>query len=933
MNEQLELNDVETLDTAMAAPPEVDDLLVEQPDGSFIVRAPAPKTGSGFNENLAENLPDGNSWAREIHELVKIDVESRKERDKQYAEGIQRTGIGQDAPNGADFEGASRTTHPMLTKGCVDFASRAIKELYPAAGPCRTEIIGEQTEEKIGRAERKRRFMNWQLTTQITENRTELERLLSQVPLGGCQYKRWWWDPELGRPRTEAVYVDDVYTPYGWSDFYSSPRTAIRQRILRQEFERRKRVGMYVERATDTGADMSERTESSEAADKSVGVSDDALVYDKEGLRTVWEVMVLLDLEGDDDMAPDRAVPYIMHFDDDSRLLGLFRNWREDDKRYAPQAYISEWPFIPWRGGPAIGLAHLIGSLAAAATGSLRALLDAALIQNSQSAVKLKGGRTSGEQVAVSQTQITEMSAPANVDDIRKLIMPLPFPGPSNVLFTLLEWLTGQSEIFIATASEKIADAKDMPVGTALALIEHGSVNFSAIHSRLHNALKKDLEILHRLNAENLTEEQIEDALGDIKVTPEDFQGPVDVVPVSDPNIFSEAQRYAQIQAVLQLKADPQFAQFFKADKLLIRVLKLLQIQGIDEISSAQGEPERLPATQENYELAAKGVTLKVYDDQDDLAHLQAHVQFGMSPILGSNPLVGSTSMAPLVDHCRMHLLALYRKHCEAAYQAFKTLMSMQLGDQMSDDEIRAKTTAFVDYALAQVLGPMIMPGLQAMQAKAMEYAPKPPVNPDVAAKLAVEQARLDFDKTKAVEANQLEKLQMMVDDRLEALDRAANRNLAELAASIQIYRDQQKQGADFLLAQFHAQQEKQTALLNAVLAAASAPKSNSVVVDSAALQNGSPLIGGLADALGGALNNIGQTLAQSMTNTIAGLSEQQAQFASNNQQETALNRAVLADLQQSLQALTRAQLAPREGKIIRDASGTRVVSVPQLGG
>ena len=557
--------------------------VVENSDGSADVMEPDEDTprDPSFDENLADVFDPAYlmQLGTDLMEVIEKDVEDRKKRDTQYEDGIRRTGLGKDAPGGADFEGSSKAVHPMLAKGSVDFASRSVKELMPSNGPCKTQIIGEQTQEKIDKAERKRKYMNWQCTTQIEEYRAELERVLSQVPLGGAQYKRWWWDDQLRRPRTEAVFIDNVFMPYGCSDFYTAPRIAYRQMITQQEYESRIRSGLYIdtpEADNPNSLVTGDLSKSQVASDKVEGVDDtNALVYNEDGLRRMWQVEILKIEDQDDVLDGETLAPYIIHIDDSSKMVvGYFRNWKEDDDRMRKKHWMTEWPFIPWRGGPAIGLAHLIGTLAGASTGALRAILDSAHISTFPGAVKLAGGRAPGESIQVSPTEIKEIDAPAGVDDIRKLIMPFPFPGPSAVMFQIMEWLTQQAELVVATASEKIADAgNNMPVGTALALIEQGSTNFSAVHMRLHNSMKRDLEILHRLNAENMEDEETVADLGELVVGRADFQGPMDIVPVSDPNIFSETQRYAQLQAVMQLKNDPALAQFFKQDALLAHAL------------------------------------------------------------------------------------------------------------------------------------------------------------------------------------------------------------------------------------------------------------------------------------------------------------------------------------------------------------------------
>lgn len=254
--------------------------VVEQPDGSAIVMEAeeVEYASPEFGVNLAESLPDGfiSALGLEQAELIESDRRSREPRDKQQAEGIKRTGLGKDAPGGASFDGAAKAVHPMLAKGCVDFASRAIKELFPATGPCKTQIIGEADDAKIDKAERKKQYMNWQLTTRIQEQRAEFERLLSQLPLGGSQYKRWWWDAELGRPRTETVYIDDVFLPYSQSDFYTSYRVTHRQWVSQAEYDSRVASGLYRDIYTSApNAGWTDQSESKKASDRIEGNEED----------------------------------------------------------------------------------------------------------------------------------------------------------------------------------------------------------------------------------------------------------------------------------------------------------------------------------------------------------------------------------------------------------------------------------------------------------------------------------------------------------------------------------------------------------------------------------------------------------------------------------------------------------------------------------
>lgn len=716
----------------------------EQEDGSAIVSLPEDDEAyesTDFSENLADYLDEDylTSLGSDTAELVESDRRSREQRDKQYAEGIKRTGLGNEAPGGADFEGASRAVHPMLAKGCVDFASRAIKELFPPTGPCKTQIIGEVTDAKLDKADRKKSYMNWQMTTKVPEQRAEFERLLSQLPLGGSQYKRWWWDIEQQRPRTETVYVDDIFLPYSQADFYSSYRVTHRQWVSKDEFEARVASGLYRDLDLTSPNSDDNQSESKKATNKIEGNEEDSTVYNDEGLREIYMLYVDLKVDGDD-YADGRTAPYILHIENDSQqVLGLYRNWSEDDQTYSKKHWMVEYVFLPWRGAYGVGLAHIIGSLAGSATGALRALLDSAHIANFPGGLKLKAGRTAGQSLSINATELAEIDAPAGIDDIRKLVMPFPFAGPSPVLYQILEWLTGQAEGVIATANESIAGAgANMPVGTALALIEHGSTNFSAIHSRCHASLKRELEILHRLDAENITDQEVVEELGELVVTRQDFQGPMDIIPVSDPNIFSEAQRYAQFQALMQLSADPHFTQFFKPDRLLQRGLRILQIPDADDIANLPKEPKRLGPLEENYAVScAEPSPIKVYGEQDDLNHLKVHLTFMTSPIFGANPIIGSIAAGPLMAHVKDHMVALYKKHAGAAADT-ASMVAQANGGMITREQAEMAGMAIADKQLAELLAPL-MPILDQAQKTAQQFAPKPPVDPTAAAQMAAQ--------------------------------------------------------------------------------------------------------------------------------------------------------------------------------------------------
>jgi hypothetical protein len=604
--------------------------------------------------NLAEEIDESelSGIASELLEKIEEDKEARKRRDDQYKEGIQRTGLGDDAPGGADFEGASKVTHPLLTEACVDFAARAMKELYPASGPVKDTIIGTATKQKVDKAQRKTKWMNFQITKKIKEFRSEFEVLLTQVPLGGAQFLKMWQDQRLKRPRARFVPIDDILIPYAATSYRSADRRTEVQRHTELEFQREIDAGVWRDINLVAGSGFLEPTGSQVANDKIEGREETGL--DTDGVRTVYEICCSLELDVDG----GELRPYRVSIDGQStKVLAIYRNWLPHDEEFEELLDIVEFPFVPWRGGFAIGLPHMIGGLSGAATGALRALLDSAHINNFPTALKLQGGSSGGQSLELSPTEIKEFEGGIGQDDIRKVIMPVPFNQPSPVLFQLLGFLVEAGRGVVQTTFEKVADQRtDMPVGTTLALIEQGQTVFSSIHARLHNSMEQVLGVLHRLNSLYLNDGDVYDDTGEVMVRRSDFQGPMDVVPVSDPNIFSETQRFAQVQAVAQRAANNPLYDQRKVEELILARLKLPDAK---DLLVPRAEPQHLNAVNENV-AAVMGRPIVVFPEQDHLSHLMTHAGFMMHPLYGQNPLISPKMMPVLMPHLAEHLAFLY---------------------------------------------------------------------------------------------------------------------------------------------------------------------------------------------------------------------------------------------------------------------------------
>ena len=637
----------------------------EQPDGSAIVNIPndGPEENPDFYANMAENFDEGelSTLALRYIDLIRGDKEAREMRDKQYEEGLKRTGMGNDAPGGATFMGASKVVHPAMAEGCVDFAARAIKEMFPPDGPVRTKILGKVDELKTEKAERKRDYLNWQITEQIEEFRDEQEQLLTQLPLGGSQYFKLWFDEDKKRPCVEFLPIDRVILPFAATNFYTAQRAAEVHEITHWEFNRRMASGMYREVSVIQSTSEPDPTKPQQANNKIEGRKWED---NKDGLRKVYHIYTYLELD-DDKYSKGKMVPYILMIDElDNEVVGLYRNWEEQDETMTKLDWIVEFKFIPWRGAYAIGLPHLIGGLSAALTGSLRALLDSAHINNAATMLKLKGAKISGQSQQVDITQIVEIEGAPGVSDIRQIAMPMPFNPPSAVLMELLGWLDTAAKGVVSTSEEKIADVNaQAPVGTTQALIEQGAAVFSAIHARLHESQARVLKILCRLNRWHFDEMRKSEVVADLDIEREDFSRNTDVVPVSDPHIFSETQRMAQNQAVLALAE--KHPDQFNMNQVLARFLKQLKVPNINELMKDVPSPEQRTSADENAAMLL-GQPSYAYMQQDHIAHIQDHLQFGLNPFFGQSPFADPNYVNNLIEHIKQHMTLWYLNRSNA---------------------------------------------------------------------------------------------------------------------------------------------------------------------------------------------------------------------------------------------------------------------------
>ncbi len=736
--------------------PDPDNDVEDTEDGGAMVtidESPTPAE-SEFYANLAETMPpiQLSGLGSSLCDLIEKDKEARKRRDEQYEEGLRRTGLGDDAPGGASFTGASKVVHPMLTQACVDFAARVMKELFPPDGPAKEKIVGEPTLDKVEKAQRITRYLNWQMTEQMPEFRAELEQLSTQLPLGGGQYLKITWDQNRKKPMPMFVPIDDVYLPFAATNFYTAERKTHVQYLTKIEYQKRIEAGMYLD--VDLAVDPlpPEESKASKANDKIEGRSADT--YNVDGLRTVFECYIVMDLDNKDGLAP-----YIISIDKSTqRVLSIYRNWEEEDETKQEMYWMVEFPFVPWRGAYPIGLIHMIGGLSAAATGALRALLDSAHINNFPGLLKLKSG-AGGQTDRVDPTEVKEIEGSFGQDDIRKVLMAMPYNPPSPVLYQLLGFLVDSSQSVVRTTFEELADSNvNTPVGTTLARLEQGMVVFSAIHARMHDAMARVLRLLFRLNKTYLEESEVVDETGELLVKRSDFEGPMNVVPVSDPNIFSEAQRFAQVQAVMQrAQAMPQLYDLRKVEEMFLERLKIPQGK---ELLLPKQQPLELNAVNENI-AATMRRPIVAFPEQDHLAHLQVHLDFVTSPMFGGNRIIGSAALPILLDHIKEHMVLWYANQ---VFEEASDAAQVDIGEIQKDatteekkslDQVLAATSQVVtkqaDEAFSS-LPQIIEQAIQTLQ----QFAPPPPPDPrigvlqkQVEAQQAKDQADAQFKQQK----------------------------------------------------------------------------------------------------------------------------------------------------------------------------------------
>ena len=656
--------------------------------------------------NLAEVLDESvlSELASDLQGKVREDLDTRQDWEEAISKGLNLLGINYE-DRSEPFLGATGVTHPLLSEAVTQFQSQAYKEMLPSGGPIKTNILGVPTKETEDQAQRIKDFMNYQITEVMEEYDPDTDQMLFYLPLTGSTFKKVYFDPTKQRAVSKFVPAEDLIVPYSASDIRTAERVTHMVRMTYNDIRKLQVAGVYKDVELSTTNIGEDEGAIQETADELQGLhpnySDD--VY------TLLEVHVDLDLEGFEDMDSEGQpsgvmLPYIVTVDQNSsKVLSVVRNYREQDQLRRKRQYFVHFKFLPGFGFYGFGLLHTIGGLSRAATSILRQLIDAGTLSNLPAGFKARGVRIRNDDEPLNPGEFRDIDVPGG--DLKNSIIPLPYKEPSGPLAQLLGVVVDSGRRFAQVADAKVADVNSQaPVGTTVALIEQGSKIISSIHKRLHYGQKQEFRMLSEIFAENPVPYPY--FVGNVapEVMQQDFDGRIDILPVSDPNIFSMSQRLSLAQTQLQLaQAAPQLHNQYEAYR---RMYDALDVKNIDSILPAPQPPAPVDPATENAN-SIKGMALQAFPQQDHEAHLMAHAVFLSNLASQTNP----QGYALLQSHVQEHIGMLARDQVTKFFQKSieEAVARGEQVPQIAPEAIEAAISQQIGEILKEIM-PMIEP-------------------------------------------------------------------------------------------------------------------------------------------------------------------------------------------------------------------------------
>ena len=632
------------------------EMVPEEDGGVTIDFDPSDQRGESddFYANLAEEMPDRelSRIAGELLHEFDANKASRQEWEDAYANGLDLLGFNYEERT-QPFRGASGVTHPLLAEAATQFQAQAFNELLPASGPVRTAVMGSETNEKQRQSQRVRQFMNYYITDVMEEYTPELDQMLFYLPLAGSTFKKVYYDETMGRAVAKFIPAEHLVVPYETSDLETCPNITQVLRLSLNDLRKKQVAGFYLDIPV-IPAQEDEDSVTSEI-NRIDGTSPSQIDYD----CTILECHVDLDLEGYEDADEDGEptgikIPYVVTLSQDNgQVLSIRRNYREDDELKRKIQYFVHYKFLPGFGFYGLGLIHTIGGLSRTATAALRQLIDAGTLSNLPAGFKARGLRIRDDDDPLQPGEFRDVDAPGGA--IRDSLMPLPFKGPDQTLFQLLGFVVDAGQRFATITDMKVGDGnQNAAVGTTIAMLEQGSRVMSAVHKRLHYAMRIEFKLLARVMGESLPDEYPYTTEGEeATVKAADFDERVDVIPVSDPNVFSQAQRIALAQTKLQLAgAAPELHNMYEVYR---DMYDALGVRDTDRIMkrAVEDEPSPKDPAQENID-SMDMLPLKAFEGQEHESHIMAHLIFGASPMVASMPGIAMSLQKHVMEHVKV---------------------------------------------------------------------------------------------------------------------------------------------------------------------------------------------------------------------------------------------------------------------------------------
>lgn len=779
------MDDTSEIEIEIIDPEEVDITV----DGVEITLEPEREAPEDHDANLAEYIDDRElaTIASDLLEDFENDQSSRKEWVDTYVDGLKLLGMKYEDRT-EPWPGACGVFYPLLSEAAVRFQAESIMETFPASGPVKTQIVGRLTKDKEESAQRVMEDMNWRLTEQMPEYRPEHEKMLWSLSLAGSAFKKVYYDPALGRQVSMFVPAEDIVVPYGASDLRSSPRITQIMRKTKNEVRKLQHAGLW--RDVDLGEPSTVLDDIEKRKAEEQGLS--ATMDDR---YRILEMCVDLDLPGFEDSDKDGptgiALPYIVTIDKStSEILAIRRNWYEDDPLKLKRMHYTHYTYIPGFGFYGFGLIHLVGGFAKSGTSLIRQLVDAGTLSNLPGGLKSRGLRVKGDDTPIAPGEFRDVDVPSG--SIKDNILPLPYKEPSQVLYNLLGTIVEEGRRFAATADMQISDlSANTPVGTTLAVLERTLKVMSAVQARLHYSMRQEFKLLASIIRDYLPADynyDVDSPLG--RAAKQADYDTVEVIPVSDPNATTLAQRVTQYQAVLQLAA--QSPQIYDMPELHKRMLGVLGIKDIEKLIPVSKEQDPRDPVSENMDiLMMKPVKAFIYQDHE--AHIAVHQAALNDPLLKQqmqqNPMA-SQMMAAAMAHINEHIAFLYRRKIEEQLG-----VPLPAPNTVLPEDFEVQLSRLTAQAAQQLL----QQNTQMAQQQQNMQAQQDPVVQMQQAELQIKQqkeqreAAMDAAELQLKQQAQQQKV-MMEQERLKSMERINNQNnqvkMIDKAAEIQRGRD-----------------------------------------------------------------------------------------------------------------------------------------------